>query len=449
MEAKYTAQRTEVKHTHGAKTKNMRKIILLLTMIASVNTYAQLKPFSAITKGVVNDTCSFMAVKDSNGVYYDRLLNALDLKAYFGATGTPTFQQVLNNGNIATNEFGGQDNFQLSDYFIQTDITLDATANFLHITNGQTRLQNHTIVTDSGLVTYSLGDLPAVGEFMQGLIWVQGAYGGNAGFAGDVHGGRMTINDYANNWNYILKVPTLADSVHIWYPSPLADNDTVCTWLGLQGYVVPGYGVHGGVAVGGKSLTLSVDTGQVTTKKWLYKAIDSAASYAVNDVVPGYGMLTAGTNTVTVTVDTGSITTIGRLYKVVDSGLAIGGFTPHPAGTPTFAFGAAAGTSPSGVGVVGGSDDRFGTIQFTTGTSCPTTGTIFTVTFHTAWAAGGIILLLPEGGDKLSPANATTGILNITAGSTTTFTVSAIGVALANGTTYDVAYYVIPPLPNY
>lgn len=144
-----------------------------------------------------------------------------------------------------------------------------------------------------------------------------------------------------------------------------------------------------------------------------------------------------------------AVSTSAEMFLLPDKGGAGGTFAmlsditaPHPTGTPTWTYGAAAGSSP-GASIVNG-DDRCGFVTFTTGTLPLGSGTIGTLSFHTSYGASVTVFWTPQ----YSGVNPVLGIQpqnqQIIGGGVSVPLNS--GGALAANTTYIFNYFIVPVL---
>lgn len=122
-----------------------------------------------------------------------------------------------------------------------------------------------------------------------------------------------------------------------------------------------------------------------------------------------------------------------------DLGTSRAGFSKHVhfgTAAPTYVFGAAAGTSPSG-SAVDGSDEVF-TVTFTTGTSPAANDVIFALTFSLTWSPAPKVVFSPN--NAASSAALTTVFVDPV--STGSMSFSAGATPLAASTTYKYTFHV-------
>ncbi len=204
--------------------------------------------------------------------------------------------------------------------------------------------------------------------------------------------------------------------------------------------------------------TLVASTG---TKGWYYvvstagtTSLDSVAQWSVgdwiifngtvwqkvdntslSDVLTGFSA-TTGTITAADTILTAFNKCEGRL--ALDDAKVTYPFTlngdgrqPTLAGLPTILKGTAAGTGAAAT-IAGKDNGGLATVNVTTGI----TGVLATVTFHTAYTAAPVSVVLTAGD---AATGAVIANLAVTSIGTTTFVISCVGTGLANGT-YNIYY---------
>jgi len=412
----------------------MKRILLLVTMLISLTSQAQQKSFSQITPGTPNDTCQIMAVKDSNGVKYDRLLNATDLRTYFG--GSNGLQNVIFNGDTSSlpayftdglghklaaigfaSSLGGSiicgsidsiypatptGNFiayGLDSIGIQASMTNGATVSSVSLSANRDSLKVHgggsytqTLQVKNGIIA----DLSDIAAIATPTVTLQQA----------TTAGNTTTNQ--------IKISGAIDTMYI--------NDTLIAWY-RSGAISFGLGKFGSTTQ--PQLRMHGSGGGLA-------AISCATAGSGTYIIDDYG--STGQH-FAMKSDSGIFAS--RYY--VDSGFATIP-TAHPAGTPTFVYGAAAG-SPTITATVSG-DDASGFITFNTGAAPTSSGTVFTMTFNTSWHNATVQWFNTVGGTAAGNA-LINGSSAIQTNRSASVTFSVSGTALSANTGYTIGYIVI------
>lgn len=433
MAGRYTIPKMVVNIMNGKKV-NMKQILTILLVALATTAFGQPKKFSTITPGPVSSGVRFLAVKDSAGSDYDRLLNIADVYTYLG--GAATLQQVITNGDTSSNPAyftgAGKKRIRIDGATGGGNIVLGlvdslTTHAFRHKMLYLDSLGIKWLTVGPG-ATQTVTGLFAKTPFAARVDTLQGS-GGLLAYISDITAAAALLDLEA-----VLTNGNTADN------SIVLSNGTISTEIG-ENLIILGNGVTGSLIMAHDSISFyQAGVGIGLFGKFNPPTLTDHRTWRM----PDSSGTVALTRNVTGAVDTNIIATRAWRQKGDDSIAAL--IETHAAGTPTVTAGPGAGVGTVASLLYG--DDRSGVIGIATGGS-GTTGTndiICTLTFASAYSGAPMnVIIIPfqvaAGTAPLAPYPYAAGW------STTKFDLKeGFGGALASSVTYLFQYIVIQQL---